>query len=139
MNEEHKEYSWSWDDSDFSNGTFGSIEDAISDAIDSSDYGDEWQMAHVYVAEVERVDNEQFFPSASWVIEHMQEMAWCDFGDLADDYCNATIEARAELDQIIDQMLGEWCKKHNVEPSFYRVNNSKIHQLAKQGDNHETK
>ncbi len=139
MNEEHKEYSWSWDNSDFSNGTFDSVEDAISDAIDSSDDGDYWHMAHVYVADVERVANEQFFPSADSVIEHMQEMAWGGFGDLADDYCNVTIEARSELDQLIDQILGEWCKKHNIEPSFYRVTNSKIHQLEKQGGNHETK
>ena len=139
MNDDAREYSWSWNDEDFNNGTFSCIEDAIRDAQDSADDGDSWWRDIVYVADAERAKNEQFFPSAGWVIEHMQEMAWGDFGDLADDYCNATIEARTELDQLIDQMLGEWCKKHNIEPSFYRVNNSKIHQLAKQGDNHETK
>lgn len=131
MQEDEKEYSWSWDNSDFSSGTFDSIDDAISDAIDSRDDGDRGIKTEVYVAEVERVANSKFFPSASWVIEHMQEMAWGEFGDLADGYAEAPLAARQELDSLIDEMLGSWCKKHKIEPSFYRVMNSRIHEITK--------
>ena len=139
MNDDAKEYSWSWNDEDFNNGTFSCIEDAIRDAQDYADDGDSGWRDIVYVAEAERAKNEQFFPSAGWVIEHMQEMAWGDFGDLADDYAEASLPARLELDVMLTETLNSWCKKHNIEPSFYRVTNSKVHQLAKQGDNHETK
>lgn len=131
MNEDSKEYSWSWDNSDFSNGTFDSIEDAVNDAINSADDGDDGWRDIVYVAEVDRVFNDAFYPSASWVIEHMQEMAWSDFGDLADDYAEAPLPARQELDLMITEVLDAWCKKHNIEPSFYRIRNPKVHCIAK--------
>ncbi len=124
MSNDSIKYCYSWDDEDFSSGRFDSVEGALADAVAEAD-----EQAGVYVAEAEPWDNSAFYPSASWVLEHMQEQAWGEAGDYADDYAAVSIEAREELNQQLAALLDAWCQKHGVIPQFFRVKKSVLYSL----------
>ncbi|QHB83406.1 hypothetical protein GIS01_15195 [Aeromonas veronii] len=129
MSDEQKEYCYSWNDELFDSGTFGSIEDALADAVENSDDGDVGWRTEVYIAEAIAFKNSTFYPDASWVLEHMGERAWGEIGECADEYPDVSKEAREDLDAQLSAMLDSWCEKHGVSPQFYRVRNSKLYQL----------
>ena len=112
----HTEYCYSWDNESFNSGRFDSIDEAIADAVDNDDG---WK-THVYIGEVEPWNNSEFYPPASWVLEYMQEQAWGEAGDHADDYANVSIEARDELDQQLSVLLDSWCEKHGGGTSVFQ-------------------
>ncbi|MBP2850512.1 hypothetical protein [Dickeya oryzae] len=131
----HTEYCYSWDDESFNSGRFDSIDEAIADAVEASDDGDDGWKTHVYIGEVEPWNNSEFYPPASWVLEYMQEQAWGEAGDHADDYANVSIEARDELDQQLSVLLDSWCEKHGVAPQFFRVKKSSLYPLPVKQNN----
>ena len=123
------EYCYSWDDECFDSGTFDTIEDALSDAIQYADDGDEGWRTDVYVAEAVPFKNSDFYPDESLILEHMCESAWDNIGESADDYPDVSKESRDDLGLQLTAMLDSWCIKHNVNPGFYRVRNSKLYSL----------
>ena len=124
MSNDSTQYCYSWDDDHFNSGRFDSVEEALADAVAEDDGQD-----GVYVAEAEPWDNSAFYPSASWVLEHMQEQAWGEAGEHADDYAAVSIEAREELNQQLTALLDAWCQQHGVVPQFYRVKKSVLYSL----------
>ena len=128
MTDKKTEYCYSWDDEIFNSEQFSSVEDALADATETA-LDDGCGRTEVYIGEVEPWHNSDFFPSAGWVLEHMQEQAWSEGGDYADDYAEVPSEASDELTEQLTTLLNAWCEKHGVSPKFYRVRNSKLYQL----------
>ena len=124
MSNHNPQFCYSWDDELFNSGRFDSVEEALADAAAEAD-----EQHSVYVAEAEPWVNSTFYPSASWVLEHMQEQAWSEAGEHAEDYAEVSIEARDELNEQLVTLLDAWCEKHGVVPTFYRVRKSTPYQL----------
>lgn len=129
MMDKQNEYCYSWDDELFDSGKFSSIEDALADAAENADDGDDGWRTEVYIAEAIAFENSAFYPDASLILEHMGEQAWGEIGESADEYPDVSKEAREDLDVQLKAMLDAWCEKHEVSPQFYRVRNSKLYPL----------
>jgi hypothetical protein len=93
--------------------------DELLDSDDQLKAGD-----NVYVGEAVMPSHRQLC-SADDVIEAIGERAYDIVGEAADDFPDATPEARAELDAL----LGAWMQKH-CTINFYQVKNVRPYVLT---------
>ena len=116
-------YSWSADEETW-HGPFGSIDEAIQDAFDTSPQ----DVTDVSIGETE-VINTGTLLTADQFCELVQERLSDEIGESGDDFLSgATAEQRAELDAL----LAAWVAK--VEPGpYYRVDGWKAHRFADYG------
>lgn len=126
-------YCYSWDGTDYNNGTFDSAQEALDDAIKESQLhqADEGRTPEfVFIAEATNYQNRTFYPDADIIIEHMACNADDRGGEYAGDYPDAGKEAEAELTQMLHEVLDKWCSKHEISPSFFQVGHEVKYCLA---------
>lgn len=128
-----KSWCYSFDDSNFLSGTFNTRKAALEDAqkegiARNNDEGNN-NIKCIYVAECKLAVNEELFPDAETIIEHMECMAQDAGGEHGSDYPDVTKEQKEDLTSQLHKLLNEWCEKCDVTPSFYTVFESKKHDL----------
>lgn len=73
------------------------------------------------------VEDVNFGIDVDSVIEDIQEMAYDEIGELAEDYLDdATTEERLELEEQLNDVFYKWQEKYNHKPTFYRVVSEEI-------------
>jgi len=132
MTESKLSWCYSFNNSDFSSGTFSSKGAALADAQKEGGTRNlEGEFLDViYLAEACLANNEQFFPDADLIIEHMALQADDVGGEHANDYPDIAEEATNELTQQLHALLSKWCQKNEVLPTFYNVRNSEPYDLC---------
>ncbi len=117
---ENTSWCYSFDNQNFRSEVFESEELAVQDAIKQGEDKD-----HVFVAPCKRAVNSQFYPDADLITEHMLVNAQDNYNEHADEYPDVSEDAEKELTRELHKLLDRWCKKHQVEPTFYMVGESK--------------
>ncbi len=60
------------------------------------------------------------------LVEDMQERAYDDAGEFAEDYLSgAGIEEQNELLKELSDVVDKWADKHKLQPTFYGIKNQK--------------
>lgn len=133
MTDKNKGWAYSFDNENFSSGMFSTKKEALSDAqregLARNEQNDE-NNQFIYIAKSEHATNEQFFPDADIITEHMFCNAEDVGGDYADKYPDVSVEAEEELTDALHKLLSDWCNKHEVAPSFYTVSESKKYNIS---------
>jgi hypothetical protein len=86
-------------------------------------------------AEFNLVPGDRFFVgrcyAASWsapdgddAVEHLANQAMDEYGECAEEWPDATKEQRAELGELIGDVVEAWMKRHGLEPTFYGISDS---------------
>ena len=122
---------YSFDNIDFSNGTFSDKDIALADAKkEGLGRNSEGQsLDTIYLAKADFATNEQFFPDADLITEHMALQAEDVGGDYAENYPDVSKEAEEELTKELESLLSKWCEKNKVAPTFFNVSNSQSYDL----------
>jgi len=132
MANDNRMWTYTFDEEFFTNGNFTSKEKALDaarkDAPTERDTNDQ-PFTSVFIGRTKPCVNSQFFPGGDDLTEHMQNQASDVGGEYADDYPNVGSEAEDELTNELHDLLERWCKKHNVEPSFYIVEDTEVCEL----------
>lgn len=128
-----KQWCYSFDNRNFSNGTFDTQKAALEEAqevgIATNKEGECNKIKHIYVAECESPLNERMFPNADIIIEHMACQAEDIGGEFASDYPDVSEEQEKDLTRQLHELLNNWCKQSDVSPSFFSVLESKKYDL----------
>lgn len=99
---------------------FSSREEAIQFGMEEAK---EWGDEQFHVGTKEDLDSIIWF-DAERILERIQENAYDEAGEAADDYLDdVTKEQIAELQNMLDDVLKEWFTKHRYYPAFYAVDN----------------
>jgi hypothetical protein len=126
-----KQWCYSFDNTDFTSGTFEdktkALQDAQEEGLARIKEGEE--LEKIYLATAELPNNKQFFPDASMITEHMALQAEDVGGEHANEYPNTSKEAEEELTEQLEALLTKWCDRHEVTPTFYTVSNSEQYSL----------
>ena len=62
--------------------------------------------------------------SACWVLDALQEHAYENGGEWAEDWLfGVTDEQEMDLQKSLDEVITAWIKKYNYEPTWFRVQN----------------
>jgi len=128
-----KQWCYSFDNENYSNGTFktkkAALEDAQKEGVARNQEEENNNIKFIYVSECEVPQNEQMFPDAEVIIEHMA----CQAEDIGRDYANGypdvTQEQEDDLNHQLHELLNNWCKKCDVSPSFFTVLESRKYDL----------
>lgn len=124
---------YSFDNSNFSSGSFAEKEQALIDAQGEGFKRNEGEhgegLTSIYVAKCELAVNEMFFPDAGEIINHMHIQAEDVGRHYADDYPDVHPDAEAELNEKLRMVLNEWCNTHEIAPTFYTVHDSEMYNL----------
>ncbi|EKO3650561.1 hypothetical protein M3910_000279 [Vibrio metschnikovii] len=128
-----KQWCYSFDNKNFSNGTFNTkkaaLENAHKEGIARNNEEDSNNIKLIYVAECESPLNERMFPDADIIIEHMACQAEDIGGEYANDYPDVSQEQEDDLTHQLHELLNDWCKKCDVSPLFFSVSESKKYDL----------
>ena len=122
---------YSLDNSDFSSGIFSDKDVALADAKKEglARNSDGESLDTIYLSKADLANNEQFFPDADLIIEHMALQAEDVGGEHVDNYPDVSKEAEDELTKELEALLSKWCEKHEVAPTFYTVSKSQPYDL----------
>jgi len=100
---------------------FGSREEAIQFGMEEAK---EWGVEQFHVGTKEEDLNGLVYFDAEDILENIQERAYDEVGEVADDYVDdVTWEQLAELQDTLKDVLKEWFTKHQHYPTFYAVHN----------------
>lgn len=128
-----QQWCYSFNDTDFSSGVFGSkeaaLEEAKLEAIELNNEEGESKKRFIYLAKCKPAMNSHMFPDADIIIDHMTSQADDIGGVHSDDYPDVSKEQEEELTDKLHELLSKWCEKHNIQPSFYTVLESKKYDL----------
>jgi len=120
MSDKNKQYTWEKDENEelWRHDTFESIEDCILDAKENYEHkvGD-----IIYIGETEL-----YIPSvdAESILENIEEQAYETIGECAENWDIYDYKKREELYELsneLTEVVNNWLKKYNREPSFYSV------------------
>jgi hypothetical protein len=95
-------------------GSYGTIEEAIDDAVNSHEYTVFWVGRCVPATQ----------PEEWWNAEDWLEHVSCqdDYSsEWAEDWDDSTKEQRAELEGAVRKVMADWLDKHNLRPKFYNI------------------
>lgn len=128
----NKRYSFSYNDEDYSNETFSTIEEALDEAkecwfecYDISDSEDGY--IDIYIGEAEYYTDGIF---VDYIIEQQQQDAYSEMGEYAEDYLeDITKEEKAILQERLNKVWNEFKKEFNHEARFYNVVNEKKYEF----------
>ena len=109
MEQEKEDFAYSLNDEEFHD--YDTIMDEINDGYESG------EAVSVFYGSVVKVEHAGFI-NISRIIEDIQEMAYEEHGEWAEDYLfDMTKEKISDLDSVIK----EWFKKNVNRPTFYTV------------------
>lgn len=111
-----KQYAYSFDNEYFGPCVFDSKEEALADARKEANIDDKI----VYIGEV-NFYKEDCSGLASDVAERLQERAYDEVDDLADNYMNLTKEEEKILEEMLKETILKFQEKFNHEPTFFTV------------------
>ena len=90
-------------------------EDAIEDCREEYNSGD-YEEETCYVG---RIDTYNAFIDADSIIEDIQNYAYSECGEVAEEFLiDVTKEQTEELQDKLNDVLQEWLTKHNLQPTF---------------------
>ena len=126
-----KQWCYSFDNTDFTSGTFEEKKEALIDAQKEgiARIEEDEKLNTIYLATADSPNNKRFFPDASLITEHMALQVEDVGGEYADEYPNVSKEAEEELTEQLEALLVKWCDKHEVIPAFYTVSDSEPYNL----------
>jgi hypothetical protein len=76
----------------------------------------------VWTGRLSAIPTSHVTPSASCLIETMQERAYDIAGAVSDDWLDdVTPEQEAELDRRLEELIEQWLRAHNNFPRFWEV------------------
>jgi len=100
---------------------YNSIDEAIESA--TSDFPHEnGDLISVYSGESVPVDITKYIPD---ICEFMQEIAYDDVGDIANNFPDATVDLQKEIQDEVEAIVVSLFKKHSLIPTFYNIKNEK--------------
>lgn len=107
----HNRYAYTYSLGSAFIGTFDSVKEALTDADDN--YGDSEEGFSVYVGQVAPVEMADYAPDASYMIEHMMEVAYDNLDErvylaIWDRLEELGDGARRMLTEKIDAAVEEW-------------------------------
>ena len=111
-----KQYAYSFDNLNFGISVFESKEEALTDARKSANIDDKV----VHIGEVEFY-KETCSGLASDVVEILQQKAYNELEDLANDYMELSKEEETILEEMLKETILKFQEKYNHEPSFFTV------------------
>lgn len=99
------------------NDQYGTKEEAMEACKKEYEYDPkEYEGKTCYVG---RVDTYNAFIDADGIIEHIQDDAWSECGEVAEGFLSdVTKEQTEELQNKLNDVLQEWLTKHNLQPTF---------------------
>lgn len=116
-----KQWCYSWDGENYSNGLFDSKEEALKDAKDSMTDAEEVYIGIAVSPKLRWVSNEE------QIIESMNENLYDDCGEYAEEGLEVTTEQEVDLGRMIDKAVEEWIDKHHIRPTCYSVIEDCLH------------
>ncbi|AZS26232.1 hypothetical protein [Vibrio anguillarum] len=124
---------YSFDGSNFSNGTFETDKLALADAqreglCRNKENNDE-AIKHIFIAPCRLAENKTMFPDADLIIEHMNCQAEDIGGQYASSYPDVSDEETDSLTIQLHELLEKWCEKCQVFPTFFTVHASSKYDL----------
>ena len=111
-----KEYAYSFDDEFYGFCTFDSKEEALANARTQANKDD----LFVYIGEVNHYE-EDCSGLASDVVEKLQENAYNEVDDLAQNYMELTKEEEEILEERLKKVILDFQKEFNHKPDFWYV------------------
>lgn len=111
-----KQYAYSFDNEYFGACVFDSKEEALADARKEAKTDDKI----VYIGEVNFYE-EDCSGLASDVAERLQERAYDEVDELADNYMELTKEEEEILEERLKKVVLDFQKEFNHKPTFYTV------------------
>ena len=85
----------------------------------------------VWTAEITEPLAGEFFGGVDRLIEDMQERAYEDHDEFAQDWlANVTKAQEDELQDALTKAINDWAKKHDHHPMFFSVENSEPHVVT---------
>lgn len=111
-----KQYAYSFDNLNFGNSVFESKEETLADARKSANMDNKV----VYIGKVEFY-KETCSGLASDVVELLQQKAYNELEDLANDYMELSKEEETILEEMLKETILKFQEKYNHEPNFFTV------------------
>mgnify|MGYP000843592626 FL=1 len=111
-----KQYAYSFDNLNFGISVFESKEEALADVRKSANIDNKV----VYIGEVEFY-KETCSGLASDVVELLQQKAYNELEDLANDYMELTKEEEKIFEEMLKETILKFQEKFNHEPNFFTV------------------
>lgn len=128
-----KSWCYSFDNEKFRSGTFttrkAALKDVQAEGFAINEEEDNNKIKWVYVAECKLAVNEDMFPDANIILEHMEFQAEDIGGEYGNDYPDVTKEQKDELTDQLNELLSRWSNKNDITPTFYTVFSSKKYDL----------
>lgn len=116
-------YVYSTDEEFFFSDEYDSREAAMEACVHDLEPGARYCTAIVQVK-----DGGCYAPSAYHLIEHMQEAAYDEVGEVAEGWlCNVTKEQEADLEDRVSQAIKAWLFIHGKQPTFFGVTEVEWH------------
>jgi hypothetical protein len=127
-----EEYGFNCDeDGVWRHGGFDTREEALAEATDYYDFDD--NIRHVFTGRYVPVT----LPATGYadaVIDRLIDWAYDHFGELAEDWPEATPEMRAELDAEFAAVLKGWLDRHGLTPNWKAIVEVREHELPARGN-----
>ncbi|MGN0943662.1 hypothetical protein [Fusobacterium varium] len=128
----NKKYAFSYNDEDYSNETFSTIEEALEEAkecwferYDISDSADGY--IDIYIGEAEYYKDGIYVDG---IIEQQQQDAYSEMGECAEDYLESiTDEEKDILQERLNKVWKEFKKEFKHEARFFKIINEKKYEF----------
>lgn len=100
-----------------------SIDEAVDDQLQDNDELQVGSVITVWEGDTVPIN---VVPTADWLIEQMAETAHGQAGEFAEGYLlDVTSEQTAELQSGLNSLVENWLNAHQLQPTFYTVENVK--------------
>ena len=99
-----------------------SIDDAICQIIESDEALNVGDIITVYSGEAVKKKASDYISST---VEDMEQNAYDDMGEYANEWPDLTKDEADELTAIISAAVDEWADKYELQPKFYGIRNQK--------------
>lgn len=113
-NEDDHDYAYSFDGESYT-GIFNSFDDALEDAKNSNP---DHMYKEVWIGECVPCEY-RWCGISDYVLDSMDECLSEDVGDCESVRFDKEIEQ--ELEEMLDNTIREWVKKHKLKPSYFKV------------------
>lgn len=117
------EYTWETSENTeiWRHDVFDTVEDCVQNYLEN--YADENPNESIFVGEVQKYE---ISIDGSSVMENLEEQAYDECGEVAENWFPSSIEGKEgwdELDNQLTDVVTEWLKKRDCMPSFYKIVN----------------
>lgn len=112
----HEKYCYSWDDEDYSNGLFDSVEEALKEARNNNT--DECTSVWIGTATKPKL---RWHTNEEQIIDSMNEILYEDCGEWAENALDISTDQEIDLANMIHATVEDWVEKHNIKPNCYVV------------------